>query len=84
MTTRQTPCRLCGDGHTHPGQTTLTLERGSATIVVRGIPAEICDACGEALIDSAILREMHAHADAAIAAGVQMQISDYARARSIA
>lgn len=36
-------CVICKHGETRPGKTTVTLERGGATIVVKGVPAWICD-----------------------------------------
>jgi YgiT-type zinc finger domain-containing protein len=40
-------CPICRNGETHPGTATLTLERGPLTMVVRHVPAQVCDNCGE-------------------------------------
>jgi YgiT-type zinc finger domain-containing protein len=40
-------CVICKHGETTPGSTTVTLEKASSTIVFKGVPALICDQCGE-------------------------------------
>ncbi len=52
-------CVICKNGETEPGATTSTLERGSTIIFVRGIPAEVCNNCGEAYIDSQVVANLH-------------------------
>ena len=34
-----------------PGKTTITLERGGLTLVVKGVPAQVCPNCGEEYVD---------------------------------
>ena len=41
-------CVVCKLGETRPGQTTVTLERQGAALVVRSVPAQVCENCGEA------------------------------------
>ena len=52
-------CVICKNGETEPGTTTSTLERDSTIILVRGIPAKVCNNCGEAYIDSQTLVRLH-------------------------
>ncbi|MGH7938508.1 MAG: type II toxin-antitoxin system MqsA family antitoxin, partial [Bryobacteraceae bacterium] len=40
-------CTICKKGETAPGTATVTLERGGLTLVVKDVPAQICDNCGE-------------------------------------
>jgi YgiT-type zinc finger domain-containing protein len=44
-------CVICRQGETRPGKATVTLERGGATFVIRGVPARVCDNCGEEYLD---------------------------------
>ena len=46
-------CAICKSGEVHAGTTTLTVERGKMTVVLREIPARVCDRCGEAYFDEA-------------------------------
>lgn len=45
-------CLICKTGATEVGTTTITLSRGATTVVLRDVPAEICDNCGEYYLDS--------------------------------
>ena len=35
-------CTICKTGQTHPGTTTVTLQRDNTVVVIRDVPAEIC------------------------------------------
>ncbi len=74
-----TTCVICHAGRVAPGTTTVTLTRGSSTIVIRSVPAEVCDACGEACFSEAISRDVEQIGNAAIDAGVLNQVSEYRR-----
>jgi YgiT-type zinc finger domain-containing protein len=37
----------CKDGETSPGVATVTLERSGVTLLIRNVPADTCDVCGE-------------------------------------
>ncbi len=51
-------CVVCKNGETRPGTTTETYELGAAVVVVRGIPAEVCDQCGESYTDAETTRRL--------------------------
>ncbi len=70
-------CIVCKHGHTKPGRMTSTLERGEATIVVKDVPAEICDNCGEAYLSEAVSVQLLEQAEAGIAAGVEFDVRRY-------
>lgn len=44
-------CACCGVGDMRPGTTTFTVDREGTTFVLRNVPAEICDVCGEVVFD---------------------------------
>lgn len=54
--------------------TTLTLERGSATLVFKNVPARVCKECGESYIDEDTTSEIMAKAEQALNDGVQVDI----------
>jgi len=56
------------------------LERGGATLVVNGVPARICDNCGEAYVDEEITRQLLGTAEAGLRAGVQVDMRDFSGA----
>jgi len=63
-------CALCRTGETKPGKTTETYEIESTVVVVRGVPAEVCQQCGEAYTNEATTRRLEKIVDQARHAGV--------------
>jgi len=59
------------------GTTTLTMERGEATIIFKDVPADVCNTCGEAFIDEDISEDVYEQADAAIEAGAHFDVRWY-------
>jgi len=57
-------CPLCKIGETHPDTTTVTLQRDNSVVVIRDVPAEICENCGEYYLSEPIAGRMYADADA--------------------
>jgi len=70
-------CVICKHGETELGKTTITLERDSLTLVVKGVPAQVCDNCGEAYVDEATTRKLLETAEAEVRAGTQVEIREY-------
>lgn len=52
-------CVICKNGGTEPDVTTSTLERDSTIIFVTKVPANVCNNCGEAYIDSQTMVRLH-------------------------
>jgi len=71
-------CRICAGGETRPGETTVTLERGGTTLVVKGVPARICENCAEAYVDEETTARLLKAAEAAVLARVQVDVREFA------
>lgn len=71
-------CAICKSGETHPGATTVTMTRGEATIVVKNVPAEVCDNCGEYYLDDAISAKILSMAEEAIKQNREVEIIQFA------
>lgn len=71
-------CPICRQGETHPGTATLVLERDALTMVVRHVPAEVCENCGEEYVDEATAAVTLEHAEAAAREGVTVEVREYA------
>ncbi len=71
-------CVICRIGETRPGQTTVTLESARTTLVVRGVPADVCGNCGEEYIDERTSSGLLALVKQAAQAGVQVEVREYA------
>ena len=62
-------CVICKQGETRPEKTTVTLQRDDVTLVLRNVPADVCENCGEAYVDDATSREILHRAEEAAQAG---------------
>jgi len=71
-------CVLCKNGETRPGRVTVTLERGKTVVVVRDVPADVCENCGEYYLDSSVAQEVYQRAEAAVARNAEVEILHYA------
>jgi YgiT-type zinc finger domain-containing protein len=70
-------CVVCKLGETSPGFTTVTLERDGAALVVRKVPAQVCDNCGEAYVSAEVTRSLLQSAREALRAGVEVDIREF-------
>ena len=71
-------CALCKNGATRRGTVTITLERGKTVVVVRDVPADVCENCGEYYLDSPVAQEVYQRAEAAVARNAEVEILRYA------
>jgi len=72
-----TECSRCPVGHFTPEETTVTLEDGETTLVVKHVPADVCDTCGEAAVDVGVADQLGEMLDAAVRAGVETAVRPY-------
>lgn len=71
-------CVICKHGETQVGTTTMTLERDETTVVLKNVPAEVCQTCGEAYVDAATTKHLLHIVEEAAKAGVQVDVRLYA------
>lgn len=70
-------CVICRQADVEAGQTTVTLERGGLTLVMKSVPALVCPNCGEAYLDEAISARLLAEADAVARAGAVVDVREF-------
>ncbi len=73
-------CVICKNGETRSGKATVTLEREGTTLVIKGVPADICANCGEEYVDEGTTARLLKSAEEATRAGVQVDVREYAAA----
>ena len=73
-------CVICERGETRPGTATVTLERDGTTLVVKGVPAQVCATCGEEYVDEEAATRLLETAQAAVEEGVQVEVRRYVAA----
>ena len=70
-------CIVCKLAETRPGFTTVTLERNGAALVVRKVPAQICDNCGEAYVSAEVTRSLLQSVTESLRPGVEVDIREF-------
>lgn len=73
-------CVICKKGETKPGKATVTLERDGTILVIKGVPASVCENCGEEYVEGDITARLLKDAEEAVRAGVQVDIREYVAA----
>jgi YgiT-type zinc finger domain-containing protein len=73
-------CMICKQCVTQPGTTTVTLERDCLTMVIKCVPADVCQNCGEAYVDEHVAIELLTSAERSAEAGAQVEIRQYTAA----
>ena len=71
-------CVICKHGRTEPGHATVTLQRGQCTIIIKEVPAEVCQNCGEYYVSEEVTAQLFERADAAVKSGAEVEILRYA------
>ena len=59
------------------GETTVELTRDQTTLVVKGVPAQVCENCGEEYVDDATTAWLLETAEAAERSGVELDVRQY-------
>jgi YgiT-type zinc finger domain-containing protein len=60
-----------------PGTTTVTLERGDTTLVIKEVPALVCDTCNEGYTNGPTTDRVLAIGEQAAAQGVEVDVRRY-------
>ena len=72
-------CTICRLGELRPGRTTVTFDDDEGyTVVIRHVPAEVCDNCGEAFVDDAAAQALLERLDVPAAHGSGLLVLEYA------
>lgn len=71
-------CLICKTGTTQPGTTTVTLERNTTVIVIKDVPAQVCDNCGEYYLSEEVSSRIYALAEEAVKRKVEVEVLHYA------
>ncbi len=71
-------CVICKEGIFEDGKTTVTLERGSTVVVIKSVPAKVCDNCGEYLLSEDVTEFLMKILDDAVKHGASFEMINYA------
>ncbi|HEY5475462.1 MAG TPA: type II toxin-antitoxin system MqsA family antitoxin [Tepidiformaceae bacterium] len=70
-------CTLCRTGRAKPGEATVTLQRGGTTVIIKAVPADVCDNCGEYYLSEEVSERLMDCAEAAVRRGAEVEILRY-------
>lgn len=71
-------CLICKNGETAPKMTTVILNRGETAVIIKQVPADVCNNCGEYYLSQEVSREVLLKAEEAAKKGVEVEIRRYA------
>ncbi len=71
-------CVLCRHGETHSGKVVVTLQRGDTIVIIKQVPAEVCQNCGEYYLSQEVTAEVLDRAEEAVRKGVEVEILRFA------
>lgn len=71
-------CVVCKPGETRPGHVTVTLQRGDTTPILKMVPADVCQNCGEYYLSDVVAGQVLTRAEAAVKSGAEVEILRFA------
>jgi YgiT-type zinc finger domain-containing protein len=71
-------CVICRHGELTEGSTTVTLERGEATLIFKEVPARVCDNCGEEYVSSEVNESLLKRGENALSRGTTLELMKFA------
>lgn len=71
-------CAICRNGYTEPGYATVVLEKDQTTLVIKSVPAEICDNCGEEYLSAEINKRLLQLAHSERSRGITLEMLEFA------
>ena len=67
-------CIICKTGTMHEGNVTVTLEKNGSIILIKEVPALICDVCEHYYLDEVISREVLKRGNEALSKGTELEV----------
>ena len=67
-------CTICKVGNTEQGLVTVTLERGETIVLIKKVPAQVCQNCGHYFLDSETTKLVLDRGNDAISKGSELEI----------
>jgi len=71
-------CGICRNGTTHHGFATVTLQRGETTVILKQVPVDVCENCGEYYLSSEVAAQVLEKAEVAVKNGAEVEILRFA------
>lgn len=65
-------CVICKHGDTQPGLVTITLQREDCLVILKKVPAEVCENCGEYYLRDTVTEQVLQRAETAVNNGAEV------------
>jgi len=75
-------CLICKHGEARPGKARVVLQRGQTTVIIKDVPGDVCENCGEYYLSDAVTGAVLAMAEEAVARGTEVEIVRYGPAQA--
>ncbi len=60
-----------------PGKVVVTLQRGETVVVIKDVPAEVCDGCEEYYLTQEVAERISLQAEEAVARNAEIEVLRY-------
>ncbi|MGK5093226.1 type II toxin-antitoxin system MqsA family antitoxin [Deltaproteobacteria bacterium TL4] len=70
-------CMICKQGNTVQGVTVVTLTRAESIVLLKNVPADICENCGEYYLSEDITEQVLLKGESALKKGVEIEVLSY-------
>ncbi len=71
-------CVICKNGTMNDGHVTVTLQRDESIIVVKNVPALVCENCGEYTLNEDVAARVMQIAEESVSKHVEIEVLNYA------
>jgi len=70
-------CVICKNGKTIEGFTTVTLEQNNSVVVIKDVPAHICNNCGHYYLDEKYASKVLSIAQETARKGIEIEVARF-------
>jgi YgiT-type zinc finger domain-containing protein len=67
-------CPICKNGELEPGTVTVTLERDASIVLLKKVPAKVCNNCSSYFLDSLTTRLVLQKGEASFKNGAELEV----------
>ena len=67
-------CVICKTGTMFEGQVTVTLEKNGSIILIKEVPAHICDVCEHYYLDESVTEEVLKRGKEGLSKGAELEV----------
>jgi len=71
-------CTTCKNGNMVDGEVTVTLQRDKSVIVIKSVPAHVCENCGEYTLSEEVTKKIMDIAEHAVVNNPEIEVLQYA------